>query len=162
MDTTSFKILEYDLIKAQVSEYCVSNLGKALCEALVPSTDARRVNIMLQETTEARILARGGSQPISGLHDISEPLTLAEKGLVLSPSDLLRIGDTMRGAAKFKKFMRGKKAETPLMSSYAESIADLPELVHVIEISIDGDRVSDSASDELRKVRRGTPDTWGC
>jgi len=159
VDTMSFKILEYDLIKAQISDYCVSNLGKALCDALAPSTDIRRVTVMLQETTEARTLARGGAQPITGLHDVSEPLTLAEKGHVLPPSDLLRIGDTLRGAAKFKKLMRGKKAETPLLSSYAESIADLPELVNIIETSVDGDRVSDSASDDLRKLRRAIKQT---
>lgn len=154
MDTTSFDILEYDLIKAQVSGYCVSNLGKALCERLAPSADTGRVRVMLQETTEARSLAKGGAQPILGLHDVSEPLTLAEKGQVLGPKDLLRIADTMRGAAKFKKFMRGKQRETPLLSSYAESVADVPDLIHTIEISVDGERVSDSASDDLRKVRR--------
>ena len=108
MDTTSFTILEYDLIKAHVSEYCVSNLGKALCESLRPSSDLGRVKVMPQETTEARSLAKGGAQPISGLHDVNEPLTLAEKAQVLAPKDLLRIADTLRGAAKFKKFMRGK------------------------------------------------------
>lgn len=159
MDTTSFKILEYDLIKAQVAALCVSNLGKALCENLTPSTDVRRVRVMLQETTEARVLADGGAQPIYGLHDIKEPLVLAEKGQILSPADLLRIADTMRGASKFKKFMRGKQAETPLLSSYAESVADLPELIQAIDVSIDGDRVSDSASDDLRRVRRAIKQT---
>ncbi len=154
MDATSFTILEYDLIKAQVSEHCVSNLGKALCERLVPSTDMQRVKVSLQETTEAASIAKGGAQPIVGLHDISEPLILAEKGQVLSPKDLLRIADTMRGAAKFKKFMRSKQRETPLLSAYVESIADVPELIHTIEISVDGERVSDSASDDLRKVRK--------
>ncbi len=154
MDDRSFKILEYDIVKAGVREFCVSNLGKALCDALAPSDDARRVEIMQQETTEARLLARGGSQPISGLHDVTEPLILAEKGQVLAPKDLLRIADTLRGASKFKKLMRGKRGEAPLISSYAESIADLPDLIEAIDISVDGERVSDSASDDLRRTRR--------
>lgn len=154
MDNTSFTTLEYGLIKAQIRDLCVSNLGKELCDRLAPSTDLKRVRIMLQETTEARTLTAGGAQPIQGLHDISEPLALAGKGLVLSPGDLVRVADSMRGAMKFKRLMRSKKAEAPLLSSYAESIVEVPELVSIIEVSIDGDRVSDSADEDLRRVRR--------
>lgn len=154
MDTSSFNILEYDAIKAQVRELCVSNLGKTLCDRLEPRSDASRVRVALTETTEARQFVKGGAQPIQALHDISEPLTLAEKGQVLAPKDLLRIADTMRGASKFKKVMRSRKEEAPLLASYAESIADLPELIQTIEGSVDGERVSDGADEDLRKVRR--------
>jgi len=154
VDASSFTLLEYDLIKALVREYCVSNLGKALCDRLAPSTDLQRVKVMLQETTEGRLIAATGAQPIQGLHDVSEPLALVHKGQVLAPGDLLRIADTMRGALKLKKLMRGKKTETPLLSSYAETIAEVPGLVNAIETSVDGERVSDNASDDLRRVRR--------
>ena len=154
MDDASLRLLEFDQIKAAVSDLCVSNLGKALCERLLPSTDRLRIQTALRETSEARLLVRGGHQPLQGLHDITEALTLAEKGQVLSPKDLLRIADTLRGAEKFRKFMRTKKEETPLLSSYAESIGDFAELVRTIETSVDGERVSDSADDDLRKVRR--------
>jgi len=154
MDDVSLRLLEFDQIKAAVSDFCVSNLGKALCERLSPSTDRLRIQAALRETSEARLLVRGGHQPLQGLHDITEALTLAEKGQVLSPKDLLRIADTLHGAEKFRKFMRTKRDEAPLLSSYVESIGDFAELVRAIETSVDGERVSDSADDDLRRVRR--------
>ena len=154
MDTTTLDMLEFDKIKEQLKTYCVSGLGKERCERLKPETDPRRIVLALAETTESLIIVGAGGQPLHGLHDIREALTTAEKGAILAPKDLLRIADVLRGAAKFKKLMRTKSKEMPLISAYSESIADLEGIVEAVVTSIEGERVSDHADDDLRKVRR--------
>jgi len=154
LDQATLELLEFDRIREVLKSYCVSGLGKDKCDKLVPETDARRIVLALAETTESLIIVGAGGQPLQGLHDVREALSTAEKGAVLSPKDLLRIADMLRGAAKFKKLMRSKTEEMPLLSAYSESIADMPGLAEAIEASIEGDQVSDHADDELRKVRR--------
>lgn len=153
MNSASFEMLEFYLIKEQVRERCASNLGKALCDRMQPSFETSRVRILLQETTEAALLVQRGAR-IDGLHDISAPLKVAETGGVITPGDLTKIASVIRGAAKFKKAMRARKVEAPLLSSYAESIVEMPGFSETIDLSIDGDRVSDSADEDLRKVRK--------
>ncbi len=154
MEQVTLEILEFDKIREQLKTYCVSGLGKEKCDNLMPETDARRVVLALSETTESLIIVRAGGQPLQGLHDVRESLTTAEKGAILPPRDLLRIADMLRGAAKFKKLMRTKAKEMPLISAYSESITDLSGIVEAVEASIEGERVSDHADDDLRKVRR--------
>jgi DNA mismatch repair protein MutS2 len=154
LDIVSFQTLEFPAIVDEVKERCLSNLGKTLCERMQPSSDAARVRVLLQETTEAALLVTRGVHRIDGLHDVSGPLQIAQTGGVLPPADLVRISAVLRGAARFKKAMRPRKADVPLLCSYAESICELPDVTDTIDMSVDGDRVSDSADDELRKVRR--------
>ena len=108
MDQATLELLEFDRIREVLKSYCVSGLGKDKCDKLVPETDARRIVLALAETTESLIIVGAGGQPLQGLHDVREALSTAEKGAVLSPKDLLRIADMLRGAAKFKKLMRSK------------------------------------------------------
>lgn len=37
MNERSLRVLEFTKIRAQLAQYCVSDMGKALCEALNPS-----------------------------------------------------------------------------------------------------------------------------
>ncbi len=154
MDQNTLTILEYDRIVERLKGYCVSNLGKSFCDRMTPLYERNRVVTALTETTEAMIIVSAGGQPLQGLHDVRETLGIAEKGGVIVPADLLRIADMLRGAAKFKRLMQGRRSEMPLLWSYAESIQELPRLVQAIETSIDGDGVSDHADDDLKKVRR--------
>jgi DNA mismatch repair protein MutS2 len=151
--------LEFSLIKEELKQYCVSNLGKRLCDKMLPETDRNRILTAQKETSEAAALASKGGQPLPGLHDISEILGLAKIGGVIQPRDLVRVADMLRGASKFKKYMKGREAEMPLLCAYAASISDFTGLVEIITGSIDGDRVSDYADPELRKTRRSMANT---
>ncbi len=154
MDIVSFQTLEFPIIVEEIKDRCLSNLGKTLCDRMQPSSDSARVRVLLQETTEAALLVTRGVHRIDGLHDVSGPLQIAQTGGVLPPSDLARISAVLRGAARFKKAMRPRKADVPLLCSYAESICELPYIADTIDMSVDGDRVSDNADDDLKKVRR--------
>ncbi len=155
----ALEALEFSLIKEQLKQYCVSNLGKRLCDKLLPETDRNRIVTAQKETSEAVVLVSKGGQPLPGLHDISEILSVAKIGGVIQPRDLVRVADMLRGASKFKKYMKGREAEMPLLCAYAASISDFTGLVETITGSIDGDRVSDYADPELRKARRSMANT---
>lgn len=151
--------LEFSLIKEELKQYCVSNLGKRLCDKMLPETNRNRIMTAQKETSEAVALVSRGGQPLPGLHDISEILNLAKIGGVIRPRDLVRVADMLRGASKFKKYMKGREAEMPLLCAYAASISDFTGLVETITGSIDGERVSDYADPELRKTRRSIANT---
>lgn len=162
METKScfaLETLEYDLIKEQLKKYCVSNLGKALCDKMLPETNRNRILTAQKETSEAVSLVSKGGQPLPGLHDIWETLNLAGIGGVIQPKELVQVADMLRGALKFKKYMKGRESEMPLLCAYAASVSDFSALVDSIAGSIDGDRVSDYADPELKKVRRSIANT---
>lgn len=154
MNQSALNVLEYEEIKERLSQYCMSNLGKRLVRKMQPFTSREKIELELDLTTEGVEIVKTGAQPLSALHDVTETLELAEKGKVMSAQELMRFCDMLRGASKYKKYMRNKASIAPSLASYAESIADLENLVNTIEISIDGDRVSDHADTELRKIRR--------
>ena len=56
MNERSLRVLEFTKIRAQLAQYCVSDMGKALCEALNPSNRIEDVLRMQQETDEAHSL----------------------------------------------------------------------------------------------------------
>jgi DNA mismatch repair protein MutS2 len=155
----ALETLEFSLIKEELKQYCVSNLGKRLCDKMLPETDRNRILTAQKETTEAAALVSKGGQPLLGLHDISEILSLAKIGGVIQPRNLVVVADMLRGASKFKKYMKGRENEMPLLCAYAASISDFSGLVETITGSIDGDRVSDYADPELRKARRSIANT---
>ena len=68
-------------IRAQLAQYCVSDMGKALCEALNPSNRIEDVLRMQQETDEAHsLLAYLGGTPMIPFSDVHASLHLAQIG----------------------------------------------------------------------------------
>ena len=53
---------------------------------MLPETDRNRILTAQKETTEAAALVSKGGQPLPGLHDISEILSLAQIGGVIPVS----------------------------------------------------------------------------
>ncbi len=154
MDAFALTALEFGLIQEKVAEYTVSGLGKKLVERLVPLTSLTAIEAATRETTEAATLLGGRAQvPLHGLSDIDEQLKRIALGLVPGPGDFLRISDLLRGSSKMKKYMKSKEAVVPYLSAYALGITDLADLEERIETSIEGARVSDSASRKLGHIR---------
>lgn len=71
MNERSLRVLEFTKIRAQLAQYCVSDMGKALCEALNPSNRIEDVLRMQQETDEAHsLLAYLGGTPMIPFSDV--------------------------------------------------------------------------------------------
>ena len=99
MNERALRVLEFTKIREMLSAYALSDAGKALCRGLVPLADFGEVNRALDETEEAAaVLAYQGGNPLISFADVSEYLSLSEKGSTLHPKALLQIADSLRAA----------------------------------------------------------------
>lgn len=154
MDDHVLRTLEYDKIKAALTDYALTAPGRELVARLVPMTRRAAIEAAIQETTEAReILARGASVPLP-LTDIRELVARAEKGGALAPAELARVPDCLRGCRELKRYMETKRAVAPTLSRYADGIIVHQAIEDEIYASVDGDAVRDSASPELGRIRK--------
>ena len=92
MNDRALRVLEFGKIRARLSEFALTDLGKERCLALAPQETLATAQEALEETEEAQvILTYLGGSPLVGFADVRPQLTLAEKGASLSPKALLDI-----------------------------------------------------------------------
>lgn len=155
MNKMTFEKLQYNELKEIVKSYCVSGLGKKMIDNLKPSSSMKVVKNRLNETTEARsILDVVGHVPFLGVSNIESLLQNLEKGIILDPSELVRVSDFLRGCRKIKRFMLDKEFFAPVLASYANSMSEFEKMEEEIDFSIKGNSVDSAASKTLRQIRR--------
>ncbi|MDQ0233261.1 endonuclease MutS2 [Metabacillus malikii] len=154
MNKMTFEKLQYNELKHKVKTHCVSSLGKQLIETLQPSTNIKVVRHRLNETSEARKLLDAEKHlPLTGISNITSHIEKVEKGMVLTPGELLAISDFLRGCRKIKKFMADKEFFAPVLYTYAISMTELRGIEEEILFAIKGNRVDSGASKELKRIR---------
>ncbi|MFB5089140.1 endonuclease MutS2 [Psychrobacillus sp. PGGUH221] len=154
MNMMTYEKLQYDELKEMVKSHCVSSLGKELLDKLQPSTNIKVVQNRLNETTEARKLLDAESHlPLKGVSNINLQMEKLEKGMILSPSELVAISDFLRGCRTIKKFMLDKEFFAPVLHSYSHSMMEFRDIEENINYSIKGNRVDSEASKELKRIR---------
>lgn len=158
MNERTFRVLEFQKIKENLKKYSKTQGGKALIDKLTPYETKYEVEIALKETKEALdMLVTKGAPPFEGLYDVREGLQRAAKGGVLSPGQLLRIGNMLKCSRRFKKYVEREEEEIAFerIEDLAYILEPLKGLEDEIEISIiSEDEVSDRASSTLRSIRR--------
>lgn len=92
--------------------------------------------------------------PLEGVFDISPLIEKIEKGGVLEPSEVITVGDFLRGCRKVKAFIKDKEGYAETLSAYGENITDLKYIEDEINIAIRGTIVDSNATKELKKIRR--------
>lgn len=154
MNNMTFENLHYHELKNKVKNHCVSGLGKELIERLQPSSNIKVVRNRLNETSEARKLLDAEKHlPLTGISNITSHIEKLEKGMVLTPAELLAIADFLRGCRKIKKFMADKEFFAPVLYTYALSITEFRGIEEDIIFAIRGNRVDSEASKELKRIR---------
>lgn len=154
MNNKTIEKLNYTKLKELVKSYCVSSLGKELIDKLKPSSDIKQVNRRLEETSEGRRLLDASYHiPLEGVFNINPLIEKMDKGGVLEPSELVTIGDFLRGCRKIKNFIKDKEGYAETLSAYGENITSLEFIEDEINISIKGSIVDSNVSKELRKIR---------
>lgn len=155
MNENSVNLLEYDKIKENLSQYALSEQGKAKINRLLPAVDRKQIEHWLLETTEAvRILDINSSVPIHSLKGIEELLDKLGKGIVLQPQELMSLAGFLREGQKLKRFMADKTIAAPMVSSYVQSIDELHSVADEIEICIYNGVIHDQATPALAKIRK--------
>lgn len=159
MNQKALKILEYEKIINQLTEYAASAPGKQLCHDLVPSTDLNEILQSQTETTDAVTRIRlKGNLSFSGIRDIRDSLKRLDIGSSLSTTELLSISSLLTVAARAKTYGRHEESDEFPDDSLEAMFRDLEPLTQVNnEIKrciIAEDEISDEASPGLSRVRR--------
>jgi len=150
-----YEKLQYNRLKELVKEYCVSSLGKALIDKLVPTGNIKAVENRLNETTEARkLLDFSGSVQLSGIVNIKEIIEKVQKDIILDPEHLTNVASFLRGCSKIKLYMKDKEFYAPTLYSYSLNILELKHIEEEIEASIRNNKIEDDATTELKKIRK--------
>ena len=151
-----FRVLEFDKIREKLAACSVTPLGEALCLRLSPQDDFDQVQHALDETQEAAAQAAyTGGNPIHSFEDVSDELSMARKGAMLSPRSLLNVAGCMAAARAARVMLLKDDTRTPILSSLASLITVNQGLEQDITSAILGDEeIADRASAELTQIRK--------
>ena len=158
MDEHTLRVLEYYKVRELVKGYASSEPGRAEADKVLPSADPKWVERSLKETDELRVFLESGREfPIHGLKDVSGPLNRAAvEGAMLRPEDLLHIAVVARTSRLVKAAILRSKGTCPLLFALSEPLGVFEALEAEIGRAIsDEGEVLDSASFELKRIRRG-------
>ena len=156
MNKKGLKVLEYNKIIELLSSQAGSEMAKEKLKALTPSDNAAEIREHLSETTEAvRVIVRKGSLPVGQIYDIENPMHLARKGGSLTMRQLLQVLYNLKVASNVVTFLKSDLPPLPIINGMAEVIVTFPRLAERIDRCIlSEDEMADSASPELRNIRR--------
>ncbi len=156
MTERPLRVLEFGKIRDQLAQYCVSDMGRELCDALTPAGQMDDVLRWQQETEEARtVLTYLGGTPMISFSDVRAPLHLAEIGSALSPRALLDIAACLRASRAARDALVGERDNTPMITANASRLSTFKPIEQAITDAIlSEDEIADRASTELFTIRR--------
>jgi DNA mismatch repair protein MutS2 len=145
--------LEFPAIVERLAAATGTAYGEELARALTPSSDAAEVARRQALTAEVvGLLDESLEPPLEGIHDVRSAAEHAARAATLGADALRRIADTIAGGLRARGAI-----SSPLLSELASAIE--PSLGAIAEaisraIEEDGSDVRDSASPELRRLRK--------
>lgn len=148
-------ILEFDKILSKLTEYAVSDSAKEQVSNLRPYLREDEARRKMDETTQGRRLFDYlGNPPLSSMQDMKDILLCCEQEGVLLPEQLTIVMQFITSCKRLKRYLeRGNDLQLTL-TSYAYSIDTLDALYEELSKSIYNNQVDDSASTDLRNIRR--------
>ena len=108
----------------------LSGPGRALCEALLPTSERDEAAERQSDTDDAvRILLAKGTPPLSGLTDLRPNAARAVAGAMLSCKELMQIAALLRGAARLQATIPRSGRRVKLSTPPAQGPAGCWEVV---------------------------------
>mgnify|MGYP002732349642 CR=1 FL=1 len=147
--------LELEAVLLRLADCACSDEAKARCAALLPMTDAERIQLLLGQTTAAcKLISLKGSPSFSGLKDIGASLERADRGGCLNTTELLRIAGVLKCVRSAKDYYNGSGLETVLDVYFQELSPNRYLEEKITTCIISEDEIADAASAELADIRR--------
>jgi DNA mismatch repair protein MutS2 len=156
MSVRHWQTLELAKILRRLADYTQFSGSAALARELTPSGEIHEVRERLGVTSEARrLLEARPDTSIGGARDVREKIAGAQRGVILTPSDLLDIRGTLVSGRVLRRLLTRLENQFPLLADIAARMQPADHLSKEIDRCID-DRgeVRDSASPELARARR--------
>ena len=163
MNSHALRVLEFEKVREIVARFARSEPGQQRVLTLLPISDASEVIGRLAETREMMALLHAGEEPpLDGIRNIGPALErLGVAALALRPSELLDIATTLASGRKLKTFMSRYAKQgsggpaAPLLAARVAVLAPRKELEEAVQRAVDDSgEVKDSASPELRRIRK--------
>lgn len=156
MDEKTLEILEYPKILSRLAGYASFSASQEIAGGLKPTRSLDEARRRQAVTSEAvRLLSVNDSVSIGGAVDIRPLASLAGRGGVLTPSELLNIKGTLVSARELYRVFDHASDEFPRLSAMAAPLAPGLGLVDAISRCIsERGEVMDQASDKLAGIRR--------
>jgi len=156
MDAKTLKTLEYPLILSALAELCHFNPARELAEDLEPLIGLEEVQELQNETAEAlELLTLHPGTTVGGARDLRPITSDAVRGVVLDPSRLLQVKDTLIAARNLVRLMNKVENEYPRLAAISQTLPESLGLVSAItKVISDQGEVQDSASHKLYNIRK--------
>lgn len=148
-------VLQYDAVRGLLAEECTSKAGQRLAHNLLPVTDIKAAETLLDQTgTALSVMATLGGFPLGGFSDLTDIFQRLRLGAQLSLPELVNVLDVAVVAGRLRKFFddNGPYVE---FREISEGIFRFPVIEKEFNLAIDEHgRISDSASTKLGDIRR--------
>jgi DNA mismatch repair protein MutS2 len=156
MDSHTLGLLEFDKVRDLLSGYAASSLGRDLCAAVEPSTDAEHIRSELALVSEmVEALVQNQPPPLSGLHDVRLLVKRAAIGTMLSAEQLLQVGETLACTGNVFRYRMRLDERLERLLDLLAGIEDFGPVSRSISGCIDGrGHVLDVASRDLSAIRQ--------
>lgn len=149
--------LEFAGILDFLKEAAVTSVGKERASEVGPLKTLQRVQEALAEAGEAKALLERGEEPsFDGVTDIRPHISRARiEGASLDARSLWQIYETLVATRRLRTFFQRERGAVPFLWNRARSLVVPERLCTVIGEAVTAEgEVADTASPELRKVRR--------
>lgn len=148
-------MLEFNKIVDALKNYALTDKAKEKLEELIPIQSKEELTLKMQDTTDARrLLDTQGSPPLAAVDKIRKITKDAQKGQLLSIEDLERVAKFAVLCSRLMKYLNKDTNMQNSIAAYGKGMQDLDALREEIEQCIRNERVDDSASTQLRDIRR--------
>lgn len=156
MNDKTIHTLELNKILDQLAKHTTFSAAAELAFDLYPTTDLEEARVWQRETAEARALfANQVNVGIGGARDVREPATQATRGILVEPSVLMDVRNTLRRATTLKRTLGRMKGQYPLLADLAGGMEECLEVQEEIGRVLDENaQIKDSASVQLAVIRR--------
>lgn len=156
MNEKTYKALEYGKIVEMLQNEACSDITREKIKKLKPEVDRRDVEELQDETCEATqaILAKGNI-PLGNFYNLSDMVSLACKGGVLSMGELLQVHYNLCIAREVSDYFDEEIKNVAKIKALADLICVFPALEKDIDRCIVSEtEMADNASHELKSLRR--------
>ena len=157
MNSKILGLLEFNKILELLAEQAGSELTRERIRELRPMTNRHMVQDALTETTEAvSVILYKGNIPVGEIGDIAGILGMARKGRILSMRELLQVRVSLSITRTAKAFLSEDMPDgLKILPELCGLLEPVPRLEQDIGAAIlSEDEMADSASPELRRIRR--------
>ena len=159
MNNKILEILEYRRLKHMAVPSLASAAGQEELEQLVPQTDLKTVQTMIEETTDAADINRiVGPIPVPALANIRPQLKRLRVQASLNGTELAQIAKVLQTTLAMNNFfdrLRDDQIDLRQLYQVVEQLVTIPDVTKRLLKSVDEDgRVKDEASSKLHGLRQ--------